>query len=467
MSSKFNSNLSKLQRNRLKSKRLKPILMMALVSTVWSPVSYANVVGASFQNFNPTHSGKDFVTVYSSDTLGKGNFSLGLFINRATNTLPYFEGTDKDVNQSRGNTNDALVGADLSVGYGILNNWEIGLSVPQVLSQSVESDEGIHGEFVQTGLTDFRISSKVGLLKSGRSGLALIGSANLNQTQNNPFKGSEGSPTYNIEFAGDITLARLSLGANLGFRMINSGKGSDEVPIKPVSNQIIASAAAGYMIPSWKSKIIGEYYSSAPVKSKDELPGRDDASSEIIAGLKRYQNENLILHAGGGTELHNGVSTPDWRVYMGVNYVMNGNTKSTPSPKIVEETIEHREPDQVVVVNEILFKFDSAKMIRKESKKTMGNLAKLLNSGSPIQKIIIEGHTCNMGESEYNRRLSYQRANVIKETLVKEYGFKREQIKAVGFGETLPVASNTTAEGRKQNRRVEFKIFRDEVVATR
>src|SRR5690606_31792676 len=106
----------------------------------------------------------------------------------------------------------SLIGADLSIGYGIMDNWEVGISVPQVLNQSVESDEGIHGEFVETGLTDFRISSKIGLLKSAKTGLALIGSANLNQTQNNPFKGSESSPTYNIEFAGDITISRLSLG---------------------------------------------------------------------------------------------------------------------------------------------------------------------------------------------------------------------------------------------------------------
>ena len=71
------------------------ILKYALVTSVTalSTIGAANVVGSDHQNFNPAMTNKDFVTVFSADTLGQGNYSLGLFYNYATNTLPYF---DKD-----------------------------------------------------------------------------------------------------------------------------------------------------------------------------------------------------------------------------------------------------------------------------------------------------------------------------------------------------------------------------------
>jgi len=446
-----------------------PILVIAIVSMFLTPVAQANVVGASFQNFNPTASAKDYVTVHSSQTIGKGKFSLGLFINRATNTLPYVDGTADDVDQSRGNTNDSVVGADLTLGLGILDNWDVGVAVPSVLSQSIEGDEGIHGQFEENGLTELRLYTKFRLLGNSTSGLAMIGSANVNQTKNNPFKGETGSPAYNVEFAGDIDLGLISLAANLGYRFNAASEQVDGAPIKPQSNQIIASAAAGYMVKSWKSKLIAEYYASAPQKAQDEVPSRDDASSEVIAGIKRFQNENLVLHAGGGTELHHGVSTPDWRVYMGLNYVMGGDAKPAPQTRISQAAApaEIQKPDEIFVVNDVLFKFDSAKMRSKNASANFANLAKMLRKGSPVKKIVIEGHTCNMGDAEYNRKLSYKRANVIKDILVKDYGFDRGVIKAVGFGESKPVASNTTADGRKKNRRVEFKVFREEMVASK
>lgn len=442
---------------------LRPALISALVSTIWTPVASGNVVGSSFQNFNPTHSGRDFVTVYSSSTIGKGNFSLGLFLNRATNTLPYVDGTAKEVDQSRGNTNDALLGADLTAGFGILDNLDIGIAVPQVLSQSVDSDRGTHGQFEEKGLTDFRVSSKWALLNTRAYGFAVVGSANINQTQNNPFKGAERSPSYTLEFAGDLNLSRISLAANLGYRLLNSSANENDVPINPTGNQIVASAAVSYAMPSIDSKLIAEYFSSTPVKAQDDVPSRDDSSSELIAGIKHNYNNNLILHAGGGTELHHGLSTPDWRVYAGMNYMTDGKTRTSPAPQIASSK---QQPDQVLVIDEILFRFDSANMAS-GNKKTMDNIAKLLNTGAAIQRVVIEGHTCNMGDSAYNQKLSYKRAQTIKDALVRDYGFKSQMIKAVGFGESVPVASNSTADGRKKNRRVEFKIFRNEAVASK
>jgi OOP family OmpA-OmpF porin len=65
----------------------------------------------------------------------------------------------------------------------------------------------------------------------------------------------------------------------------------------------------------------------------------------------------------------------------------------------------------------------------------------------------IEGHTCNLGTAEYNLKLSQQRADAVKKYLVETLGVDADRIGTRAYGETRPVADNSTEEGRKQNRR--------------
>ena len=87
------------------------------------------------QNFNPTTNGLDFVTVHSSKTLSPGVINFGLFFNYAVNTLPNYE----DVSTQRFEPKDSLTSMDLNMGVGLMNNWDVGISLPQVLSQTVDA----------------------------------------------------------------------------------------------------------------------------------------------------------------------------------------------------------------------------------------------------------------------------------------------------------------------------------------
>ena len=71
--------------------------------------------------------------------------------------------------------------------------------------------------------------------------------------------------------------------------------------------------------------------------------------------------------------------------------------------------------------------------------------------------MVIEGHTDNVGEDAANLTLSEQRANAVKEFLIKE-GCNPSQLNTKGFGKTKPVAPNDTDKGRAKNRRVELKL---------
>jgi len=70
-----------------------------------------------------------------------------------------------------------------------------------------------------------------------------------------------------------------------------------------------------------------------------------------------------------------------------------------------------------------------------------------------IVSVTIEGHTDSVGSEQYNQVLSQNRAQAVADYLVR-YGLDVNRIKAIGYGETVPAASNDTPEGRFENRRV-------------
>jgi OmpA-OmpF porin, OOP family len=71
-------------------------------------------------------------------------------------------------------------------------------------------------------------------------------------------------------------------------------------------------------------------------------------------------------------------------------------------------------------------------------------------------KLAIEGHTDNVGQADANQTLSEKRAAAVRQFLIDSYGINGARLQAEGLGQTKPVASNDTPEGRQSNRRVEL-----------
>jgi OmpA-OmpF porin, OOP family len=71
-------------------------------------------------------------------------------------------------------------------------------------------------------------------------------------------------------------------------------------------------------------------------------------------------------------------------------------------------------------------------------------------------KLTIEGHTDNIGKAESNQTLSEKRAAAVRQYLIDNHQVDGARLEAKGLGQTKPVGSNDTAEGRQQNRRVEL-----------
>jgi len=101
--------------------------------------------------------------------------------------------------------------------------------------------------------------------------------------------------------------------------------------------------------------------------------------------------------------------------------------------------------------------FDTGKTALKPgAKSTLSKIAKQLQT-DPSLKIAVEGHTDNVGSTATNQTLSEKRANAVRDYLVSA-GISGDHITADGKGEESPIATNKTAAGRQQNRRVELVI---------
>ncbi|NPV12278.1 MAG: OmpA family protein [Ignavibacteria bacterium] len=101
------------------------------------------------------------------------------------------------------------------------------------------------------------------------------------------------------------------------------------------------------------------------------------------------------------------------------------------------------------------FKKNSAEILQ-ESLPVLQQVLEVLKSSSNIN-IRIEGHTDNVGSAEYNLKLSRERADAVKEFLIKN-GIEQNRISVIGKGEEFPIADNETEIGRSLNRRVEIHV---------
>jgi len=107
-------------------------------------------------------------------------------------------------------------------------------------------------------------------------------------------------------------------------------------------------------------------------------------------------------------------------------------------------------------LRDLRFQPDSSELVA-------GYYASLEKAGEQLKEhpeitVTIEGHAAETGRPAFEQTLSEDRARTVKDYLVSNYGIDPSRIKTVGYGSTKPIASNATEEGRKQNRRIVYKV---------
>jgi len=109
-----------------------------------------------------------------------------------------------------------------------------------------------------------------------------------------------------------------------------------------------------------------------------------------------------------------------------------------------------------LILNNIFFDFNKS-TLQEESFAELNRTIPIFEQYQDLQ-FEIGGHTDNVGSDSYNQKLSEERANAVRDYLV-ENGVDPDRVEAKGYGESEPISTNDTDEGRQENRRVEFKIL--------
>jgi outer membrane protein OmpA-like peptidoglycan-associated protein len=170
------------------------------------------------------------------------------------------------------------------------------------------------------------------------------------------------------------------------------------------------------------------------------------AAAGAAIGILRGEREadEILAHTAAGAAIGAGVGA-----YMDAQEEKFGHIPGT--------TVE-RISDDVLLIHfdsDLLFPIDSARL-SPDARDSLDEMARVLNE-YPKSAVVIQGYTDSTGEEEHNQDLSERRAQAVKNYLVLR-GVDEARMSALGFGESSPIASNSSESGRQRNRRVDILV---------
>lgn len=171
----------------------------------------------------------------------------------------------------------------------------------------------------------------------------------------------------------------------------------------------------------------------------------DDRHMKVFLGEQRVANvPNAVFPRGDTLFIAVGSAAPTAPILLGPLRIAGGGA----------DLYDRLATDGRAVTQGILFASNSDR-IRPESTPTLEEIATMLREHSDL-RLSIEGHTDSEGEEAFNQDLSERRAAAVRTFLTVERGIDASRLESAGFGESRPVAENSTPEGKQQNRRVEL-----------
>jgi outer membrane protein OmpA-like peptidoglycan-associated protein/tetratricopeptide (TPR) repeat protein len=202
--------------------------------------------------------------------------------------------------------------------------------------------------------------------------------------------------------------------------------------------------------------IITDANSHKPIRADFEL--YDLSTGQLVVKSESDQSDGSFLlclptHASYGLN----VNKSGYLFYSENFSIIEEGTESGPVIKNIE--LLPIQEGNIVILRNVFFDFDSDQL-KPESISELQKLMKLLMD-NPLMNIEIGGHTDNVGSSSYNKILSEKRAVSVYNYLVLN-GIRKERLTYKGYGDTQPIVTNETEEGRASNRRTEFKVMKNQ-----
>jgi outer membrane protein OmpA-like peptidoglycan-associated protein len=227
-------------------------------------------------------------------------------------------------------------------------------------------------------------------------------------------------------------------------------------PVKPPVKQPVVEQPKKTIQPLIYVVKVVDRGSKAPLNAKLKLYGSKD---NILVGSSSQGNGVYEFRITSTMPKDYKLSIEsDGYVFQNQNLRIEG---ATTESKTINRTIEMQKIAVGVtsVLRNIYYDYDKA-TFKTESYPELNKLEAMLRQNQNV-KVEISGHTDAYGRWDYNRNLSQKRAEAVKDYLLKK-GIDARRIKAIGYGESKPIASNDDEdEGRALNRRVEFKVLQN------
>ncbi|WP_157150085.1 OmpA family protein [Brachyspira sp. SAP_772] len=145
-----------------------------------------------------------------------------------------------------------------------------------------------------------------------------------------------------------------------------------------------------------------------------------------------------------------------YKIYNTLTEEENELNRKKLEDNLNDDVVVDTVPEGLVIrLGEILFDTDSY-TLREDAKDTVDNIINAIKETYPDREIIVEGHTDNTGEANYNQTLSERRAKTVADYILPK--LDHDKLSYRGFGDKEPIASNDNPDGRQKNRRVDIII---------
>ncbi|ADK30504.1 OmpA family protein [Brachyspira pilosicoli] len=145
-----------------------------------------------------------------------------------------------------------------------------------------------------------------------------------------------------------------------------------------------------------------------------------------------------------------------YKIYSTITEEENELNRKKIEDNLNDDVVVDTVPEGLVIrLGEILFDTDSY-TLKEDAKDTVDNIINAIKQTYPDREIIVEGHTDNTGEANYNQALSEKRAKTVADYILPK--LEHDKLSYRGFGDKEPIASNDNPDGRQKNRRVDIII---------
>ena len=260
------------------------------------------------------------------------------------------------------------------------------------------------------------------------------------------------SPVYGLRLGYDFTK---NIGAEVVFDYVNA-----DYTTADISTNVFNYRVEGLYNFMPNNKLVPFIAAGIGVMSIDYGDANKDKTRftfDYGAGLKYFLTDWIALRADVRHVLAFGNFNNNLEYTLGLTFYFGGKKEGVQEMK--KEPVAEAEPTIIekgrVTLN---VQFDTGKAVVKPAYyNEIQSVTDVMNK-YPKLRVVIEGHTDNVGGEKYNLDLSQKRAEAIKGVMVDNFKIKADRIKAEGFGYSKPIGDNKTNEGRQINRRSEAVI---------